>query len=87
MAKQTPRKGMQLFDADEALLGMIAGARGGTIVVGGRHIPKAAIARVTQHRVYLKPEADWAGAAFARPARPPTRVRRGRCPASGRTRP
>jgi len=50
MAKQTPRKGMQLFDADEALLGMIAGARGGTIVVGGRHIPKAAIARVTQNR-------------------------------------
>ncbi len=60
MAQATPRKGMQLFDADEALLGMIAGARGGTIVVGGRHIPKAAIARVTQNRAYLKPGADWA---------------------------
>jgi len=31
MAKATPRKGMQLFDADEALMGMITGARGGTI--------------------------------------------------------
>ncbi len=38
---------------------MIAGARGGTIVVGGRHIPKAAIARVAQNRAYLRPEADW----------------------------
>ncbi len=65
MAKATPRKGMQLFDADEALLGMIAGARGGTIVVGGRHIPKAAIARVTQNRAYLVPGADWAGATHA----------------------
>jgi uncharacterized protein (TIGR02271 family) len=58
MVKPTPRKGMQLFDADEALIGMIAGARGGTIVVGGRHIPKAAVARVTQNRAYLKPGAD-----------------------------
>ncbi len=65
MAKQTPRKGMQLFDADEALIGMIGGARGGTIVVGGRHIPKAAIARVIQNRAYLKPGADWAGAGHA----------------------
>jgi len=65
MAQATPRKGMQLFDADEALLGMIAGARGGTIVVDGRHIPKAAIARVTQNRAYLKPGADWATGAHA----------------------
>jgi uncharacterized protein (TIGR02271 family) len=65
MAKATPRKGMQLFDADEALIGMIAGARGGTIVVGGRHIPKAAVARVTQNRAYLKPGADWPGEAHA----------------------
>jgi uncharacterized protein (TIGR02271 family) len=63
MAKATPRKGMQLFDADEALIGMIAGARGGTIVVGGRHIPKTAIARITQNRAYLKPEADWTAVA------------------------
>jgi len=81
MAKQTPRKGMQLFDADEALIGMIAGARGGTIVVGSRHIPKAAIARVTQNRAYLKPEADWtveahAGAPAASAARPVSRPRR-----------
>jgi hypothetical protein len=27
MAKATPRKGMQPFDADEALIGMSAGAR------------------------------------------------------------
>jgi len=65
MAQATPRKGMQLFDADEALLGMIAGARGGTIVVDGRHIPKTAIARVTQNRAYLKPGADWASEAHA----------------------
>ena len=81
MAKPTPRKGMQLFDADEALLGMIAGARGGTIVVGGRHIPKAAIARVTQNRAYLKPEAEWvgdthAGAHAPRAARAAGRPRR-----------
>ncbi len=31
MVKLTPRKGMQLFDADEALIGMIARARGGVI--------------------------------------------------------
>lgn len=82
MAKATPRKGMQLFDADEALLGMIAGARGDTIVVGGRHIPKTAIARVTQNRAYLKPGADWAGeapagapaASVARPAGRPQRA-------------
>ncbi len=54
MAKATPRKGMQLFDADEALIGMIAGARGANVTVGGRAIPKAAIARVTQNRAYLK---------------------------------
>jgi len=60
MAKQTPRKGMQLFDADETLIGMIAGARGGTISVGGRRIPKGAIARVTQNRAYLKADvATW----------------------------
>ncbi len=81
MARPTPRKGMQLFDADEALLGMIAGARGGTIVVGGRHIPKAAIARVTQNRAYLKPGADWvnearAGMPAASAARPVRRSRR-----------
>ena len=28
--------------------------------MGGRHIPKGAIARVTQNRAYLKPEAEWA---------------------------
>jgi len=81
---------MQLFDADEALLGMIAGARGGTIVVGGRHIPKAALARVTQNRAYLKPGADWVGVAHAgapvpgvaRPVRRPQRaVRTPRPPA------
>ena len=102
MAKATPRKGMQLFDADEALLGMIAGARGGTIVVDGRHIPKGAVARVTQNRAYLKPGADWAGEAHAgtpaasaagpvrpprRAVRAPRRVRCGRCPGSRRTRP
>ncbi len=81
MAKPTPRKGMQLFDADEALLGMIAGGRGGTIVVGSRHIPKAAIARVTQNRAYLKPGADWAtgahaGAPVPSAARPVGRPRR-----------
>ena len=57
MAKAMPRKGMQLFDADEVLIGMIAGARGGHVTVGGRAIPKAAIARVTQNRAYLKPGA------------------------------
>ncbi len=81
MVRPAPRKGMQLFDADEALVGMIAGARGGTIVVGGRHIPKAAIARVAQNRAYLKPEADWPGAAYAGApapvaARPANRRRR-----------
>ena len=34
---------------------MIAGARGAHVTVGGRAIPKAAIARVTQNRAYLKP--------------------------------
>jgi len=55
MAKATPRKGMQLFDADEVLIGMIAGARGGSVVVDGRAIPKGAIARVTENRAYLRP--------------------------------
>ncbi len=55
MAKATPRKGMQLFDADEVLIGMIAGARGGSVVVEGRAIPKGAIGRVTENRAYLKP--------------------------------
>lgn len=55
MAKATPRKGMQLFDADEVLIGMIAGARGGSVVVAGRTIPKSAVARVTQNRAYLRP--------------------------------
>ncbi len=72
MVKPTPRKGMQLFGADEALLGMIAGARGGTIIVGGRHIPKAAIARVTQNRAYLKPGADWVAEAHAGAPTPST---------------
>jgi uncharacterized protein (TIGR02271 family) len=74
MVKQTPRKGMQLFDAEGALLGMIAGARGNTIAVGGHHIPKAAIARVAQNRAYLKPGvATGADARAATPA--PRRVR------------
>jgi hypothetical protein len=34
MAKVTPRKGRQVFDADEALIGMIAGARAGAARVG-----------------------------------------------------
>ncbi len=55
MAKATPRKGMQLFDADEVLIGMIAGARGGSVVVEGQAIPKGAIGRVTENRAYLKP--------------------------------
>ncbi len=80
MAKATPRKGMQLFDADEVLIGMIAGARGGHVTVGGRAIPKAAIARVTQNRAYLKPGAttgvgasDHAAATAVRAADAPRR--------------
>ncbi len=55
MAKATPGKGIRLSGADEALLGMIAGADGGMIVVGGRHIPKAVIPRVAQNPAYLEP--------------------------------
>ena len=54
--KARPRKGMQLFRADGELLGMIESARGNAIHVHGRRgaIPKEAIARVHEHRVYLK---------------------------------
>jgi uncharacterized protein (TIGR02271 family) len=87
MAKATPRKGMQLFDADEALIGMIAGARGAHVTVAGRAIPKAAIARVTQNRAYLKPgvaagegghdhTAPTAARATGRPRRPAVRAPR-----------
>ena len=75
MAKATSRKGMQLFDADEALIGMIAGARGNTITVGGGHIPKAAIARVTQNRAYLKRGVLPTSGGVAAPAPIPPTVR------------
>lgn len=54
--KVGPRKGMQLFRADGELIGMIESARGNALHVHGYRgaIPKEAIARVREHRVYLK---------------------------------
>ncbi len=78
MSASRPQKGMQLFDADGELVGMIAGARGNSITVDGRHIPKSAIARVKQNRVYLKGAATHSSAEACEPAparrRPPASV-------------
>ncbi len=86
-SKVHPRKGMQLFDAGGELIGMIAGARGNSITVNGRHIPKSAVARVTQGRVYLKegavaPPAPKAATARRRREEPRRRAKRAAAPPS-----
>jgi uncharacterized protein (TIGR02271 family) len=78
MGAVRPRKGMQLFDADGALIGMIDGARGNSVTVHGRPFPKGAIARVKENRAYLKSGVvlELPRAATAKPkSRPPVRAK------------
>src|SRR5438067_7514401 len=55
------REGMQVYGADQQHVGTVAAVRGDAFDVGGRDIPKSAIARVDGDRVYLRE----AGARYA----------------------
>lgn len=47
------RAGLEVYGADNRLVGVVEGERGGGIRVDGRTIPDAAIAHIGRGRVYL----------------------------------
>ena len=49
----TVRKGMQVYGADEQLIGTIERVRGHAFQIDGQAIPLSAVARVVKNRVYL----------------------------------
>ncbi|HEX5505680.1 MAG TPA: hypothetical protein VFW96_23885 [Thermomicrobiales bacterium] len=56
------RAGLEVYGADNRLVGVVEGERGGGIRVDGRTIPATAIAHVGRGRVYLRAVAAQYGA-------------------------